>query len=71
MKKQSYRKPETWAEELNMESSLLVHSVTNIQGISGTTVILNYGGGGNGPARAEGSSLWDDEEGDDSYWDNI
>ena len=56
-------------EELEIESALLGNTITNIQGKSGDATIFEYGGG-NGPARAGESGLWDDEDGG-SAWDQL
>ena len=63
--RKNYQKPEIWMEEIKMESPLL-GSITKIEGKSGNDIILNYEGGGSGPARAGESGLWDEEE--DSEW---
>ena len=67
--KKIYQQPEIWVDELKMENQVLANSplrqVTNVTGAG-----LGYGGGGNGPARAGESNLWDDEE-DGSDWDNL
>ena len=70
MKKQTYKRPEIWVEGLEIESPLLTNTITDIQGKSGGVTIFGYGGGGNGPARAGESGLWDDED-DGSAWDQL
>ncbi|MBP5506743.1 MAG: hypothetical protein J6Y23_02710 [Prevotella sp.] len=65
--KKTYQQPEIWVEELEVAFQVLAGStkyeVTQVDGAD-----LKYGGGGDGPARAGASSLWDEE--DDSSWDN-
>ena len=68
MKKQTYRRPEIWVEELSTESSLLGVSreVTSTDGNGGFV----YRGGGSGSARAGENDFWDEED-DDSGWDQL
>ena len=68
--KKTYMQPEIWVEEIKAESPLLVNSITNIVGKSGSETIFGYGGGGSGPARAGENHLWDDED-DDTDWDQL
>ncbi len=68
--RKTYLRPETWIEELKMESPLLGdNSIFSIEGKSGGETILNYGGGGSGSARVGETTLWDEEE--DSGWDQL
>ena len=52
-----------------MPIQVIAATVTDIKGKSGENTIFGYGGGGNGPARAEENNLWEDEEYDGSMWD--
>ena len=53
-----------------MPTQVIAASVNGIIGKSEGKTILDYGGGGSGPARAGDKAFWDDED-DDSSWDNL
>jgi hypothetical protein len=63
--KKTYQRPEIWVDELMAECQVLAGSPRPTNEVVSTTsnVGIDYGGGGNGPARAN-ASLWDecDEE---------
>jgi hypothetical protein len=68
--KKNYQKP--LIEITSIEPfHVIADTVINFEGKSSDgTTILNYGGGGNGPARSGESNLWDDED-DGSNWDSL
>ena len=57
--KKNYQKPAMRIEQLQSASSLLVDSVTAITD-GGSDTDIEYGGGGNEPARVRESGDWGD-----------
>ena len=66
--KHAYQKPEIEITAIG-PIEVIAATVRNIEGKSGNETIIEYGGGGSGPARAGESKLWDEEE--DTGWDNL
>ena len=54
--KKNYQKPTMIVAEIQA-APMLVDSVNNVKGAD-----LNYGAGGNGPARSRSNNSWDDED---------
>lgn len=52
-----YVKPEIKLESVQ-EENLICVSFNNVESNSG----VEYGGGGSGPARSRGNSIWDDSQ---------
>ena len=67
--KKTYQQPEIETTAI-VPTQVIAASVNGIIGKSEGKTILDFGGGGSGPARAGDNAFWDDED-DDSSWGNL